>query len=376
MIARRSFRLFSPRVRAPRVGAPRAGFARCVIGALSLAVLFSAAAPALAGKVECDRSKKYRLTERHGPWMIMVAAIHPLRGGNRDGTTPAEAADLLVYDLREQGIPAYAYAIDTETQTVATRTRTGEEKAMLMATQRGGVCVMAGNFKTADDPRAESGLKFIKTRCKCPSLMPVAATGWTGLTKAGGFFKLTPGRNGSPLARAFITVNPLLSADQVRRLSAARDPLLERLNAGEEYSLHKCPGKYSVMVKEFRGQTLTQVSGTKSEDLAERVKMSGDLGDAGRQAWELCQLLRNREKVDAYVWHDRRRSVVTVGSFDSPRDPAAVRTARKYGARPKTGSGSLTPVLITVPEGMSDIRHAKRYWMLDPSPYAMPVPRL
>jgi hypothetical protein len=307
--------------------------------------------------------------------MIMVAAIHPLRGGGDDGLSPAEAADQVVYDLREQGIPAYTYAIDTETETLSTVDRNGERKNMLMASLRGGVCVLAGNFPSADDPRMARALRDIKTKAKCPTLEPVAATGGTARTRTGGFFQVTPGRPRSPLTRAFVTVNPMLNAEQVRRLSPIRDPLLASMNGGEAFSLHKCPKSYSVVVKEFRGKTLTQVSGTKSADVGERVEVSRSLNEAGRQAWELCQVLRNRDKVDAYVWHDRHRSVVTVGGFDNARDPAALRTARKYAA--KIGQqGTMEPILITVPEGITDIRKADRHWMLEVSPYIMAVPRM
>ncbi len=359
----------------------RSALRRLALTGLSLATLLSAAAPAVGG-VECDRTKQYTLNKNHGPYMIMVAAIHPLRGGNTEGLTPAEAADQVVYDLRSQGIPAYTYTVDTATQTLSTRGRNGEEKRMVMATAKGGVCVLACNFKSADDDRTTQALEMIKTEVKCRTLEPVAANGAYTRTAGGGFFQRTQGRNRSPLSRAFVTVNPLLDAAQVRKLRKIHDPLLAKLNGGEEYSLHRCPGQYSVMIKEFRGRTLTQVSGTKSADVADRVSVSGDLNDAKRQAWELCQILRNRENQEAYVWHDRHRSVVTIGSFGSAKDPAAVRTARRWAAKFST-DGKLTPETISVPKmnparppTKAEIRKAKRFWMLEVAPYAMPVPNM
>ncbi|MFH5803271.1 hypothetical protein [Alienimonas sp. DA493] len=348
---------------------------RLAPAALSLAVLLSAAAPAVGG-VECDRSKRYTLGKQNGPYMIMVAAISPLRGGNKEGMTPAEAADQVCYELREQGIPAYVYDVPTETESLSTLSRDGEQRDRLMATMRGGVCVLACNFPSADDERTQRALELIKSQVKCPTLEPVAADGGFTRTKGGGFFKRTMGRYKSPLSRAFVTVNPLLDAEQVRQLRKIRDPLLTALNSSEEYSLHKCPGKYSVVIKEFRGKTLTQVSGTKTADLGERVEVSDELNEGGRDAWELCQILRNREGHEAYVWHDRYRSVVTVGSFDSPQDPAAIRMARQFAARPDVQTGVPEPILISVPKGETDIRKAKRYWLLDAVPYAMPVPNM
>ncbi|NNJ25303.1 hypothetical protein [Alienimonas chondri] len=347
---------------------------RTACAALSAAILLTAAAPAI-GAVESDRTKRYTLGSHHGPYMVMVAAIHPLRGGNDTGLTPAEAADRVCWELRDQGIPAYVYAMNTETQSLVTLSPDGQEKERLMATMRGGVCVLAGNFKTADDKIAQKLLKHIKTKVKCPTLEPEAATGGFVRTKGGGFFQATNGRPRSALSRAFVTVNPLLDSAQLQRLRKINDPLLVRLNSGEEYGLHKCKGNYSVVVKEFRGRTLTQVSGTKSADVGERVDVSGDLSEAGREAWELCQILRNRENQEAYVWHDRHRSVVTIGSFSSPKDPEAVRTARKWAAKP-ADTGVPTPVTVAVPKGERDIRKAERYWLLEVTPYAMPVPNM
>ncbi|QDT18147.1 hypothetical protein [Alienimonas californiensis] len=364
MTARRPFR--SPLPSAP---------SRLVPAALALAVLLSAAAPAVGG-VECDRTKRYTLGKQNGPYMIMVAAISPLRGGNKTGLTPSAAADQVCYELREQGIPAYVYDVPTETQSLSTVSRDGEERERLMATMRGGVCVLAGNFKSADDQVTQSCLTAIKTKAKCPTLEPVAADGGYTRTRGGGFFQRTQGHTGSPLSRAFVTVNPLLDAEQVRQLRKIRDPLLTALNAGEEYSLHRCPGKYSVVVKEFRGKTLTQVSGTETEDIGDRVAVSDDLNDGGRDAWELCQILRNREGHEAYVWHDRYRSVVTVGSFDSAQDPAAIRVARQFAAQPDPTSGVPEPTIVAVPKGETDVRLAKRFWLLDAVPYAMPVPNM
>ena len=342
-------------------------------GLLTAAALIASAAPADAA-VECDRSKKYRLNRNHGPWVIMVATFHPLRGGNPNGTTPEEAADTLVYELRDQGVPAEAWVVPSRTETVESVGKAGDEQNRVYAAMRGGVVVMAGNFKSADDPKAARSLKWIKEKCRVPSLEPVAGRGWTGVTKAGGFFKLTPGRK-SPLSHAILTVNPLLTAAERKTLTRRRDPLLVRLNGGREYGLADCGGTHTVVVAQFRGKVLTQVRGTKSEDVGERVELSNDLDEAGKKAWELCQVLRQRGS-EAYVWHDRHRSLVSVGAFRGPRDPAALRAARKFAARPVGASPIPQPQTVVVPEGETDLRKARRYWLLDPNPYVMEVPAL
>ena len=348
-----------------------------LIAAAALACL----APAAAAEIKCDRSKKYRLRAEHGPWVIMCATFHPGLNPDAPGLTPEQAADELVYELREKGIPAEAWVMETRKQTLTSAGRDGEEKTRVMAAMRGGVAVMAGNFDSADDPKATWALgKIKKMQPRCLSPDPEKSRGWTGMTANGGKFRLTPGRRSGPLARAILTPNPLLSPERLQALARRRDPLLTRLNGGQEYSLAECPGEYSLVVAQFRGKTLMQVSGTKSEDVGSRVEMSTGLDDAAKKAWELCQVLRNRDRAEAYIWHDRHRSVVTVGSFDAADDPAAVRLARRYGPKPAApsvaGAAGPQPRTITVPKDVVDFRNAKRFWLLEARPFLIDVPTL
>ena len=73
------------------------------------------------GDVEAVKGKKYSLTRKHGPWMVMVAAIRDVEEERRisDGLTASEAADELVYELRKQGIPAYTYSIDEKMEQIS-----------------------------------------------------------------------------------------------------------------------------------------------------------------------------------------------------------------------------------------------------------------
>ena len=346
-----------------------------LLALLAAAAVLAAGPAASAGKPECDRSKKYRLHSGHGPWVIMAATFHPIPGGNPDGLTAEQAADELVYELRERGIPAVAWVVESRKENLTTRGMDGSEQARVMAALRGGVCVMCGNYPSADDPRIPKNLDFIKTLTpECLSPDEKRSRGWTGVTGNGGLFRLTPGRKEGPLAKAILTPNPLLSDADRRRLARRKDPLLVRLNAGQEHTLGKCPGNYTVVIAQFRGKTLVQVAGTKSANIDQRVSLSDDLDDAAKQAWELCQVLRNRDKVEAYVWHDRHRSVVTVGSFEGPDDPALRRTARQYGAKPVPGAAGPQPQTLTVPANAPDLRKAKRYWLLEASPFPMEVP--
>ena len=355
-------------------------------GPLRAALLAAAAAaclaPAAAAGVSCDRTKKYRLHAGHGPWLVMCAVFRPGANPDAPGLTPEQAADELVYELREKGVPAETWVMDSQKQTLKTTARDGTDQTKVFAALRGGVAVMACNFPSEEDPRAARALAAIKKMqpaCLTPDLK--RSRGWTALTKTGGKFRLTPGRSKGPLARAFLTTNPLLTDAQRDRLTRKRDPLLVQLNNGQEHTLGRCPGRYTLTVAQFRGKTLTQVAGTKSADLGRRVELSDDLDAAAKRAWELTQVLRNRDGVEAYVWHDRHRSVVTVGALDGPDDPAAARLARKFAARPGPATaanptGSPQARAITVPKDVRDFRDAKRYWLLEPRPTLMEVPAL
>ena len=72
-----------------------------------------------AGAIENERGKTYKLTEKHGPWMIMVASFRNIREEERKtaGLSAEQAAAELVFELREKGIPAYAYSQDGKVET-------------------------------------------------------------------------------------------------------------------------------------------------------------------------------------------------------------------------------------------------------------------
>ena len=73
-----------------------------VVLAVTLLSLVELPRPVAAAPIEAVRGKRYRITTRHGPWMIFVASLH--------GNTARGAADSLVYELRKLGIPAYTFS--------------------------------------------------------------------------------------------------------------------------------------------------------------------------------------------------------------------------------------------------------------------------
>ena len=354
------------------------------------AVLVSLAAPASlhAGKVSAEKGKKYPLTRKHGPWMIMVASFQPIRQEFRtDGLSPEQAADELVYELRSRGLPAYAWAVDSQVETVEATGRDGTPQNRVFAAMHGGICVLAGNYPSASDDRATKALAAVK-KFQPKVLEPQTADArGRRVSSTGGVFRITPGRSSGPLAGAFMTVNPLLSPEEARAMSRRRDPLLIKLNGGQDYALHTADGKYTVVVATFTGNSIVQVEGRRNQAM-KQFEVGDGLDRAGKEAWQLCHVLRSR-KVEAYVWHERSRSIVTVGSFDSPDDPRIARVIRGYSPKPEidrktgrpmtdpnTGGPVELPYRVTIPAKPRTAGELEHQWVFNMLPYAMPVPQL
>jgi len=347
------------------------------ITTLVLALGFLACTQTLDARIEAVRGKSYKLGKQHGPWMIMVASFRNVDEEHRvQGLSAAEAASELVYELRQKGIPAYVFEQRGEIAHVSTRDRTGRPDRRIYAAKRGMISVLAGNYNSIDSEQktgrvAQKTLKYIKQLN--PKIM-----------EQGGRYRPTPGRP-SPLSGAFLTVNPMLSTNDI--LSRKSDPLLAKLNAGMEHSLLNNPGKYTLVVKSISGKSITKLADSSFADVISRFDsgFKNSLDDAAESAWELTQAMRNAKELgystnyEAYVFHDRFRSLVTVGSFDSPQDPRITQLARffegKIKQHPQTGKQFLAGELFTIPR-KPQLNKPHKSWVFDPQPQIMKVPRL
>jgi hypothetical protein len=171
-------------------------------------------------------------------------------------------------------------------------------------------------------------------------------------------------------------VNPLLSPDEVRQKK--RNPLLRKLNSGTELSLLQNPGKYSLVVASFYGTSTTQFPNKKFRGVAKRFKVGNSLNQAAISAWELAQALR-KLNIEAWVFHDRYKSVVTVGSFQTPTDPRIPGAVNVYKSKmkedPRTRKEVLIAETLTMPLRPKPNEMVKR-WIFDPYPKLMEVPKL
>lgn len=340
---------------------------RLTTSSIICTIILGTISTAFAARIESDPAKQYTLTKNRGPWMISVATFHTTdpKGQTKSGKTQEEAAHELVLELRKMGMPAYVYIHEPGAERVTVKDRIGREEVRKNLRRARTVLVLAGNYNDIKDKLAQDSLKWVKKiNPKC--------------LQQGVSYKPTKGRP-TPLSGAFLTVNPLLSPEELPRKTT--DPLLIKLNHGENYSLTDNKGEYTMVVARFSGKQSVVHSKFKFENL----KNDGDLHDAGFAANELATALRGQldkegtfNNIEAYVWHDRHESIVTVGSFASKNDPAIARFQKTFGPRIvqfDDGSQNYQPAHFAI-DGFGKKRDEVRVWAFEQTLQLMRVPTL
>ncbi len=290
----------------------------------------------------------YLLRKEHGPFMVMV---HTFRGP--DATRYALA---LTLELQNQfKLPAYIFHLKIQPggsnirnvqPTAPQPVENGEVGTPEKFRVFDEAAVLVGNCKSLDE--AEKLLKIVK-KLK-PATLDGLPTIWNH-------------RKGNGLARAHITANPLQPAQNLYPglnpkitgrvngnnaapgmplasgdrfdpfLAAASferapksDPLVKRMNGGP-HTITKCAGPFTFQIAEFTGRTSTDTNNSKfgSEALLKKSPLATAADDAETVAGviEKCKALDPSFKT--YVYHDRFKSVVTIGSFSGPDDPRYIK---------------------------------------------------
>lgn len=311
--------------------------------------------------VEADSEKEYVLDERHGPWMILACSF------SGEGA-PQQAKDLVLELRKRYKLEAYTYRL---------RFDFGEERGLgidrfgaplRMKHRVDGIeeiAVIVGNYPLVDDPQAQRDLQALKHAR--PESLEVdqgertnqSLAGWRAaqrkLYEAIGSEKKQKG----PMGHAFITTNPLLPQDRLQ--PGIVDKLVIGMNSGVEHSLLDCPGKYTVQVATFKGSMVTKAK--EIQEIESGAEMPSTLGDAAMSAHKLTEALRLKG-YEAYEFHDRYASIVTVGSFDSvgtPRpdgrteiNPKIHAIIKTFGAEPvaipgRAGGGWTYKAIVGLP---------------------------
>lgn len=315
---------------------------------LWLSAAMALAAPAQAGDwrklvpfgkhVEADPNANYELTDKHGPWLILCASF--------SGPDAEQQSQDLVLELRQRyQLEAFKHRRTydfTEPVVGLGVNPTGGPKIMRHRQDErfAEIGVLVGHFQSVDSPHVPRALDRIK-HLRPESLDFAARNGssqrFVGLRDL--YRRISPAedkRTKGPMGSAFVTRNPLLPESYFAPKGV--DSLVVRMNKGVKHSLLKNPGQYTVKVATFRGD-----SSFNPADAAAPIRRGSQptkLELAAERANKLTESLRKRG-VEAWEFHDRYESIVTVGSFDTlgrelPNgaidiNPAMLTVIRSYG---------------------------------------------
>jgi hypothetical protein len=327
------------------------------------------AAPADAAPANGASANPFPLPASAGPWMIAVAHYVGFDG--------SELSRQVALDLRNNHhLEAYIYNRGDEE-----RRQQDEEWEQLKAKYPPGTplkrrrvriqdqyAVLVGSFK--DSESASAMLPRIKA-------LPVPVL---KLSSGAVPYEIMTYQEPDPQTKEMVSktrpVHPYHNAMVVRNplvpAAAAKsnwDPIFPKLNADEDYSLLKNAKGWTLLVKVYQGSQIIQAGGSGG---AAQGKSGGFFGSIGldfshrdtlnliaAQAHELARFLREpRFGFDAYVLHTRYTSIVTVGSFTGPDDPAMQRTINQLASlKFSTSQGGSDPIGLM------------------PTPAPLPVPR-
>ncbi len=290
-----------------------------------------------APAVEADASKKYVLSEEDGPWMILASTLV--------GEGSQERAQKLALEIRaDLGLPAFIYNERFDfTGTVAFDQQTARKARYANRYQYDAYAVLVGEYDSIDHPNVERDLARIKLATPRvladPNEMAAETNSRNPVTTVKAIAtRLKKNRDDKPkgtMAGAFVTRNPMLPEEYFE--APVVDSFVHQLNEGLDHSLLQCDGKFTVVVKTFQGVATIEDSkkNRNFEPSASRMDR------AANAATKMTKSLRD-SGVEAYQFHDRDQSIVTVGSFDSlgrqlpdgqfQYDPKIQAMIQKYGA--------------------------------------------
>jgi hypothetical protein len=305
------------------------------VGALCVAWSAAQAAPwsdlISLKSVDTDPKKSYAVAEENGPWMVMACSF--------SGEGAEKQARDLVMELRARyKLPAYVYLGHFDPGEAQVRGvdkygkqrkgnywkyKDAKDKEKARHPDLVEVAVLVGNFRTADDSKAQTMLHTIKfARPKCLEVKEGQATnqtltGWRRAQQQVYEMIGSSKKELGPMRHSFVTPNPLLPPDYFNQRGLDEETIA--LNKGVPHSLLECPGKFTVQVATFKGNAV--IKQTEIQDIQEgRKEMQSQLAAAAQEADALVKKLRELG-YEAYQFHDRYTSIVTVGSFMSPGMP-------------------------------------------------------
>ncbi len=266
-------------------------------------------------------NQSFTLSQTSGPWLIMASTF--------SGEGAQQQATLLCTELVNQyGMKCYVHKMTFEFSKEGEQLGRGVDKygdpikmRYRSGSQREEWAVLVGDFTHVEDSLAEKQLAKIKSIQ--PKSLNLGQDGETSqnyahirITQTALLEKLgkKPAADG-PMRSAFITRNPMLPPEYFAPMGV--DKFVEKMNKGLKYSLLKADGRYTVKVATFKGRGILQGATSAKSSSAKRKKADVDpLAKAAADAHLLCEAMR-RQGWEAYEFHDRDQSYVSVGSYDS-----------------------------------------------------------
>lgn len=275
-----------------------------------------------------DINQDIQVTPSAGAWMIFIISY--------PGANGPQHARNMVSELRSRRVPAYVFSygaeerkkefdrvrkILQEQQEFFRKEGLSPEQGVRVRYQNIEVqhAVLVGGYADADSAkRALDGVR---------NWTPPDPTKVALETQ---FYKESDAKGGraeakyvNPFKRAFVVRNPTVKPEVAKDDKKLDIKMLRAMNADESFSLLKCPKAFTLAVKEFQTPFMMNDRDTSATvwDKLGVTSKADRVDGAALSAHNLVDSLRKRS-LEAYVLHSKFSSVVTVGSFDSPDDPA------------------------------------------------------
>lgn len=250
----------------------------------------------------------YLLTKQNGPFMVLA---YNFRGPD----APRQALALAMELRRDHKLPAYILmpkkfpgksnirGVPPQAPAFATKDDVGSPEKDRTFDE---AAVMVGDEKTVKD--ASDLLHRVK------KIHPVCIDGVP---------QMWVHRKGEGLSRALRTANPMVPAEDLFPVKS--DVMIGKINDGP-HNIRYCRGRYTLQIAAFTGRsTFDPDNDARFRGL---LATKSPLAHAADDAERLAEALSKDPDIQKtgyqpYVFHDRFSSRVTIGSFDSPTDPAA-----------------------------------------------------
>ena len=261
---------------------------------------------------EADPSKTYELSKEDGPWLILASTFV--------GQGAKERAEKLALEIRrEMNLPAFIYQENFDfTGTIGQDPRTHRRTKYANQYRYDAYAVLVGEYDSTEHPDIESDLKRVRTATPAVFRDPNSVAAETDRSNpvttlksiTTNIFSARKDKPSGPMGQAFVTRNPLLPEDFFQAPKV--DSFVHEMNDGLQYSLLDCDGKYTVVVKTFEALGAIVDGKANKRFSPSEKRLNQYLLDTEKMTVAL-----RKQGVEAYQFHDRYRSLVTVGSFDS-----------------------------------------------------------